>query len=292
MRLSPLILILLCLFAAAQTPTEHADMNIEELERQARLENLRTNFAYTTLASVVVGGLVDGLNPCAFAALVFLVNYLVFIGKKQKEILVVGAGFTFGVFATYLVLMFGALQAVRYAGAILIGGIIVTGLAALLALVLSVYSFWDTVTFLRTGRTDRMRLQLSPFLKEQIHTTVRRAVKLGAALPAAVVMGCLVALFESACTGQVMLPVVSLIAEDGGGDSRTTARAIGYLIIYNLMFVVPLIIVFGLVAMGVSGGRFAEFARRKLGTIKIVLTVFFFWLAVVLVWQFVQRVTS
>lgn len=292
MRFSPVILLLLCLSAAAQTAPEQADADIAALERQVRLENLRTNFAYVTLGSVVVGGLVDGLNPCAFSALVFLINYLVFVGKKQKEIIVIGVGFTVGVFLTYFAMMFGALQVVRYAGIVSVGGIVLTGLAAVFALVLSVYSFWDTVVLLRTRKPDRMRLQLSPFLKGRIHATVRKGVKLGAILPTAVVMGCLIAILESACRGQVMLPVVSLIAEDSGWDPRATARAIGYLVIYNLMFVAPLIVVFALAAMGVSGGRFAEFVRRRLGLIKTILTVFFLWLTVVLTWHFVQKIAT
>jgi len=53
--------------------------------------------------AVVFAGLVDGLNPCAFATLVFFVSYLTLSGRKGREVLMVGATFTLGVFVAYLV---------------------------------------------------------------------------------------------------------------------------------------------------------------------------------------------
>ncbi|MDQ7779795.1 MAG: hypothetical protein RDV41_08805 [Planctomycetota bacterium] len=272
---------------AAPSPAE-----IEALERQARLENMKTAFDATTLTTVILGGLIDGVNPCAFSALVFLINYLVFIGRKRREIVVVGAGFTAGVFITYFVLMFGIFEAVRFGKVGLVGGTIVSGLAALLAVFLTAFSLWDTIVYYRTGRTSQMVLRLSPFLTEKIHTTVRKSMDVNAVLPAAVVMGCLIALFESACTGQVMLPVVTIIAESGKGDSLLALWALFYLLIYNLMFILPLVAVFAVVALGVKGGQLADFVRSKLGTVKVLLSILFLWLSIVLVWQFVQRLAD
>jgi cytochrome c biogenesis protein CcdA len=57
--------------------------------------------------AVVLAGLVDGLNPCAFATIIFFVSYLSLSGKKGKEILITGASFTVGVFIAYLLVVLG-----------------------------------------------------------------------------------------------------------------------------------------------------------------------------------------
>jgi thiol-disulfide isomerase/thioredoxin len=53
---------------------------------------------------VAFGGLIDGINPCAFATLIFLVSYLTLTGRKREEIFKVGLGFTGAVFLTYLLI--------------------------------------------------------------------------------------------------------------------------------------------------------------------------------------------
>ncbi len=40
--------------------------------------------------AVVFAGLVDGLNPCAFATLIFFVSYLTLSGRRGREVLLVG----------------------------------------------------------------------------------------------------------------------------------------------------------------------------------------------------------
>jgi len=51
-------------------------------------------FKQFSLWGVLIAGLIDGLNPCAFATIVFLVSYLSFLGKASKEILTYGIIFT------------------------------------------------------------------------------------------------------------------------------------------------------------------------------------------------------
>ena len=57
--------------------------------------------------TVVLAGLVDGLNPCAFATLIFFVSYLTLSGRKGREVIMVGAAFTIGVFLAYLIVGLG-----------------------------------------------------------------------------------------------------------------------------------------------------------------------------------------
>ena len=58
-------------------------------------------FKRWSLSAVLVAGFIDGINPCAFATIIFLVSYLTFAGKKSREILLYGTIFTSGVFIAY-----------------------------------------------------------------------------------------------------------------------------------------------------------------------------------------------
>ena len=74
-------------------------------ERQERSVD---RFKQFSLWGVLIAGLIDGLNPCAFATIVFLVSYLSFLGKQSKEILTYGIIFTLGVFIAYIIAGWGS----------------------------------------------------------------------------------------------------------------------------------------------------------------------------------------
>jgi hypothetical protein len=88
---------------------------------------------------------------------------------------------------------------------------------------------------------------------------------------AAFTAGILVSLFELACTGQVYLPTIVFVT--GMVELRLTA--IAYLILYNLMFIVPLVLVFGLTYWGTSSRQLTTFFQAKAGAIKLLTSILF-----------------
>jgi hypothetical protein len=73
------------------------------------------------------------------------------------------------------------------------------------------------------------------------------------------------------------LPTLVFMSRDGGG-----LRAWGMLLLYNVLFIVPLFTVFLLGAFGVRSQRLAELTRRHVEPSKILLSLVFFGLAVFL----------
>ncbi len=69
---------------------------------------------------VLANGLADGLNPCAFSTLVFLVSLLAVARVRGRRLLAVGASFCAATFLAYTALGLGLLQALR-AGALFPG---------------------------------------------------------------------------------------------------------------------------------------------------------------------------
>ena len=214
---------------------------------------------------VIVGGLLDGLNPCAFATLIFFISYLTFSERRDWEILAVGIAFTVGVFLTYLAIGLGLyrlLDAVRDTHAALSHWAYL--LTAVLCAVLAVFNFLDFLKARRGEITD-MTLVMPEALRRRAHAVVRRSSRAQAFVVAAVVTGAAVSFLELACTGQVYLAI--LISMTSIPASRT--QAVPLLILYNLMFVVPLIVVFVLVYLGTSSMQLGLFLRRHAATVKL-----------------------
>ena len=58
--------------------------------------------------------MIEGINPCAFATLIFFISYLTMVGRKRTEIFSVGLGYSGTVFITYLMIGFGILSFIQH----------------------------------------------------------------------------------------------------------------------------------------------------------------------------------
>ncbi len=234
--------------------------------------------------AVVLAGLVDGLNPCAFATIIFFVSYLSLSGKKGKQILITGASFTLGVFIAYLVVGLGFYKVLDLiSGFTSVISKIVYIFTAVLCLVLAVLSIRDFIK-VRKGDLSDMALKLPEPLRKRINQTVREGRKASSYVLGAFVTGLLISLLELACTGQIYLPVI--ISMSSVPEMR--AQALLYLVLYNLMFIVPLIVVFILAFYGTSSKQFTEFLRKHAGAVKIGMAIVFLILAAWLIFSLLK----
>ncbi len=89
------------------------------------------------------------------------------------------------------------------------------------------------------------------------------------------VLGFLVSIFEFACTGQVYLPTLAYLVRI---DRQVSA--VLFLLLYNLCFILPLLVVFAGSYLGVSSARITDAFQRHMGKVKLGLAVVFAGLAV------------
>ena len=249
----------------------------DELElARAEVENVFRSF---TILAVALAGLGDGVNPCAFATIIFFVSYLGMIGRKRSEILIVGFAFAFAVFTTYFLVGLGFFSVVKQFAHVDILAKVIFGGTAVLCFVFGILSAADYMK-VRAGRTSDMTLQLPAFLKKRIHATIRSKVRMESFVLGALIIGFLVSILELACTGQVYLPTITLMVRSGSGKMLAAA----YLFLYNICFIIPLFVVFGIVYFGVSSTAVARAMERRVGAVKLALTVVFLLLGVLLLW--------
>jgi cytochrome c biogenesis protein CcdA len=245
---------------------------LDQVEIAAAREEVDLRYQALTLPVILVAGLIDGINPCAFATIIFLLSYLQIARRTPREMLMVGIAFISAVFIAYLaagLLLYEVLSALnnRFAG---IQRWMNFGFASL-ALVAAALSFRDSYRA-RGGRLDEMTLQLPGFLKSRIRGVIRTGAKARHFVIAAFVAGLVISLLELACTGQVYAPIIFQI-QQGRLD------AIGWLATYNLAFIAPLVVIFLLAYGGLRSETLIAFQKRHTTSVKFALGVMFVVLA-------------
>ncbi len=211
--------------------------------------------------AIFLAGLLDGVNPCAFSAMVFLISALAMAGRSRSTMLAIGLFYALGIFVTYSLVGAGLLGGLRRIA-------VESGLRAILEyllagflIVLSVLSLVDGLRLSR-GRTDLL-LKLPQKLSGRIHKLIRDEVRSGAAAGGALLLGVVVALIELGCTGQVYLPTIAWMIARGEGSKPWL-----WLAIYNLAFIIPLLIVFVVSYKGVSAVKLAASFRKRGAAVK------------------------
>ena len=216
------------------------------------------------MLTVAGAGLLDGINPCAFATIVFFISYMSLVGRERKEMLVAGGAFAGAVFVTYLLLGMGLLKFLSFLNEFSIVAKCVYLLAAIGTFTLAFLSLYDAYKA-RQGKVKEIALQLPKSFKQRIHKVIREQTRTSGVIIGAVVIGFAISALELVCTGQVYLPTITFVM----GVEGMRGDALSYLILYNLMFVTPLLVVFGFVYWGTTSMQLGGVLQRHLMSVKL-----------------------
>ena len=232
--------------------------------------------------TVAGAGLLDGINPCAFATIIFFLSYMNLVGRGRKEMLIAGGAFALAVFVTYLLLGLGTLSFMNYIKRFSGVTTCVYLIAAMLTFGLAGLSLYDAVKA-KQGKTKDILLQLPRALKQRIHKVIREQTRTSGIITGAIVIGFVISALELVCTGQVYLPTLTFVS----GIDEIRSIAIAYLLLYNLMFIVPLLVVFGCVFWGTTSAQLGGVLQRHLVTVKVAISVLLFglgtWLVLIII---------
>jgi cytochrome c biogenesis protein CcdA len=145
---------------------------------------------------------------------------------------------------------------------------------------------YDYLHFKKTGESEDLLLQLPKFLKKRINIVIGSHLRQKSSgsiinlVISSLVVGFLVSLLEAACTGQVYLPTIVFILK----NTSLRLKALSYLFLYNLMFVLPLVVIFVFALLGVSSQKFNELLKKNLARIKILMFLLFISLGFLILW--------
>lgn len=190
----------------------------------------------------VILGLADGINPCMFSVLVFLLSYLMAIGSRKKA-LKAGIIFTATTFVVYFLFMLGIIKVVDILGVARWFRMIVIAFALFAGLVMvKDFFFYGKWLSLEIPKTFRPRIQA--------------LIKKGT-LPSAFVLAIFASIVELPCTSGLPLAYVTILTD-------RQLNPVWYLLVYNFFFVLPLFIIIASVVFAWAKTEQLEEKRVKL----------------------------
>lgn len=173
---------------------------------------------------VLVSALIDSINPCAFSVLLLTIAFLFSVGKMRSSILKIGGIYIFGVFTIYILIGLGILQTMHLFNT----PHFMAKVGASLLILMGALGIANELF-------PKFPLKLR--IPKASHRTLATLMEKGS-VPAAFLLGALVGLCEFPCTGGPYLMILGLLHDKG-----TYINGLGYLLVYNLVFVLPLIII-------------------------------------------------
>jgi len=203
--------------------------------------------AAPALLTVIGAALVDSINPCAIAVLLILLSAFLIGSGSKKRALLAGLAFTLSIYLAYFLFGLGLFSAIQVSG----WADLISRLVGVLAIVIGLLNIKDYFWYRGGGFAMEIPRSWRHTLKDIIY---RATSPLGAFL-----VGFVVVFFELPCTGGPYFFVLGLLAK-----SLTLAGAVPYLLLYNVFFVLPLLLILGLVFWGYSTvGKAAEWKDRN-----------------------------
>jgi cytochrome c biogenesis protein CcdA/glutaredoxin len=186
-----------------------------------------------TVPIVVAAVAVDAINPCAFAVLIILMTAALSIANKKRA-LKFGLAFTVSIYISYFLMGLGLFSALQATGLSHGFYIVVTVLAVIVGLLNVKDYFWYGKGFLM-----EVPLSWRPTMKKILNSATTPF--------GAFIAGFAVSLFELPCTGGPYIVILGLLAKE-----VTRSTGILYLLLYNLVFISPLIILSLIIYKGIS----------------------------------------
>lgn len=240
---------------------------------------IKQRFQRLTLLGVLLAGLVDGINPCAISTLIFLVSVLVVAGFRNSQLVAVGTAYCLASFITYTAIGFGLFHCIHSLEGL---PFVRRGLELTMAgilIVLAYLSFRDAWKFRLSKDPNSITIKLPRRIKLIMNSMMRLFSTTRHALFTAFFIGVLVTLLETVCTGQVYVPTLVLIIKSGASPFL----GLIYLLLYNLMFILPLVVVFGLILYGIKVQHLIDWSRQQVVKSKVIMGCLFIILALVLI---------
>lgn len=218
---------------------------------------------------VALAGLADGFNPCSFAGLLVFASVTTAAferdvldchttdlreatPQKRRRIVRNGSVYIAGLFVTYMALGLGLLSAMN----LITEGHWAGKAAALLSIAMGAWVLRDGLF-----PESRWKLEMPRFTRPGVHKALQTTF-----LPAVFVAGVLVGLCTVPCTGGIYLGVLALLSAQA-----TPGTGLGLLLLYNVMFILPLVAILALVTSRPTYRAVARWHLRTKNLVKLAL---------------------
>ncbi len=218
------------------------------------------------LPAVVVTGLLDSVNPCAFAVILLLLAFLFTIRKSRGQILRLGAIYVGVIFLVYLAIGLGILSTVRLSEephfVARVGSYLLIGLGLL-----------NLIEYLWPAFPIKLHMPAAA------HKKVNQLLKV-ATVPATIGVGFIVGLCTFPCSGGIYVSIITLLTAQ-----TTLGWGLVYLALYNLLFILPLIVILLVVGNRIVAKQLATWEREHALALRLWFGVTMIGLGAAMLWM-------
>ena len=184
-----------------------------------------------TIGTVIVTAAIDSINPCAIGVLILLISVMIAF-RSKREMLKYGLIYIATVYVTYLSAGLGILYFLS-----VIPLIVSEYISIFVGSLIFIAGLIEIKDFFWYGQG--ITLSIPPERAKQIHEMTKKVT-----LPAMILLGAFVAGVELPCTGGPYLAILLVLSQ----SFNLTAFLL--LVFYNIIFVMPLIIILLMVHFG------------------------------------------
>ncbi len=205
-----------------------------------------------TIPAVICAAVVDAVNPCAFAVLIILMTTIL-ASSNRKRALFAGLMFSLSIFISYFLMGLGLFSAIQAAGLTRTFYIVV----AFLAIIIGLFNLKD---YLWYGKWFKMEVP------ELWRPRMKSLLKGVTSPTGAFFIGFVISLFLLPCTSGPYIVILGLLA-----DVATRNYAIPLLLLYNFIFIMPMLLITFGIYFGITTTKTAEQWRtRKLRVLHLI----------------------
>ena len=210
------------------------------------------DFSMVTIPVVISAAAVDAINPCAFAVLIILLSAILISGNRKKA-LFAGLAFSLAVYISYFLMGVGLYSVIGISGS----SNMIYWIVSVLAIVIGLFNLKD---YLWYGKWFKM--EVPDAWRPKMKSLIKRVTSVYGAF----LIGFLISLFLLPCTSGPYIVILGLL-----GKMATRNYALSMLLLYNFIFILPMLII----TFGVSFGfmnveKTEEWRIRKLRMLHLI----------------------
>lgn len=205
------------------------------------------------LGTVVITALIDSINPCAIGVLILMISVLMAGKSSTKRMLLLGGLYISSIFVVYLAAGLGLVYLFSSIPLYLTEYISIgVGLLIIGAGLLEIKDyFWYGKGF---------SLQIPAVFAKKLHKSAGKTT-----IPGIILLGAFVSAVELPCTGAPYLAIITLLSQ------YFDATALALLVLYNIIFVAPLIVILLLVATGTKLYNVKKWKQANRGFMRLMI---------------------
>lgn len=222
------------------------------------------NISLPAIPIVISTALVDSINPCAIGVLILLMSTLLTLSHNKKRMLFIGIIYILAVYITYFLAGIGLLLFIQRFNLAETIGVLVGAVIIILGLI-EIKDFWWYGKGISLSIPYKRSLQIEKMVKK-------------ITLPGAIILGIFVAAVELPCTGGPYLAITALLSKIGFNP-----LVVLYLLIYNFIFVIPLITLLLIVYFGASVKRLEKWKQKNKKWMRLITGIVLIGLGILLI---------